>query len=49
MKYNDDVIDQNKNRIKKVEKAYGKILKGIQYQKQELLGNIPDESQTNQF
>lgn len=29
------------NRIKQVEKIYSKISRGIQYQKQKLLGDIP--------
>ena len=39
----------NMKRIRQTEKAYGKVSRGIQYRKQEILGNIPDESQTDQF
>lgn len=42
-RYNADLQDLNINRIRQVEKGYDKISKGIQYQKQKLLGNIPDE------
>lgn len=32
-KYNDDLKDWNVNRINQVEKAYGKVLRGIQYRR----------------
>ena len=40
-KYDDDLKDWDINYIRHIEKTYGKISKGIQYRKQELLGHIP--------
>ena len=48
MEYNADFQDWDMNRIRQVEKAHGKVSRGIQYRKQELLGNIPDQPQTTQ-
>lgn len=33
-KYDDDLMDWDMNRVKQVEKAYGKVSRGIQYRKQ---------------
>lgn len=41
---NDNLKDWGMNRIKQVKRTYDKILKSIQYQKQELLDNIPSSS-----
>ena len=42
--YDDDLKDWDMNRIKQVEKTYSKVSRGIQYRKQELLGDIPGPS-----
>lgn len=42
--YNDDLKNWDIKRIRQSEKVYVKLSKGIQYQKQELLDNIIDES-----
>ena len=42
--YDDDLKDWDMNRIKQVEKTYGKVSRGIQYREQELLGDIPGPS-----
>lgn len=41
-------MDWDINQIKHVEKAYDKVSRGIQYQKQELLDNILNESHKKQ-
>ena len=48
-KHDDDLMDWDMKRIRQTEKAYSKVSRGIQYRKQEILGDIPDESQTDQF
>lgn len=42
--YDANLKDGDMNCIKQVEETYGKISKSIQYQKQELSGNIPSPS-----
>ena len=42
--HDDDLKDWDINRIKQVEETYGKISRGIQYRKQELLSDIPGPS-----
>ena len=42
--YDADLKDWDMNRIKQVENTYGKVSRGIQHRKQELLGDIPGPS-----
>lgn len=49
IKYYDNLINWDINLIKQVEKTYDEISWDIQYQKQELIGKILDESQIKQF
>ena len=45
-KYDTELKDWDMDRIKEVENTYGKVSRGIHLQMQKLLGNIPDEPQT---
>lgn len=49
IKYHNNLKNWNMNYIKYIERIYSKVLRGIQYQKEKLLGNILDESPIQLF